>query len=153
MRHPYYLIRRGKYWYYRLNRESGLVRSDGITWHTTGCKNRTDAENFVKDLLADSRYPDVPAKHLSFRKYAAPMLWKTEDLSPAFPPFFRKWLLDFFSSNPFSAQQNELVSLCCAVCKPRRHEVARHLKRTAPSRLRLGVSRLKTLPGRPYRKL
>lgn len=76
MRRPYYLIRRGEYWYYRLNRESGLVKSDGITWHTTGCKNRRDAENFLKDLLADSRYPDAPAKHLSFRKYTAPFsIW------------------------------------------------------------------------------
>jgi len=71
VRRPYYLIRRGEYWYYRLNRESGLVESDGVTWHTTGCKDRRDAENFVKDLLSADRYPDVPAKHLSFRKYAA----------------------------------------------------------------------------------
>jgi integrase len=77
MRRPYYLIRRGEYWYYRLNRESGLIESDGITWHTTGCKDRRDAENFVKDLLAADRYPNVPAKHLSFRKYAAPFfIWE-----------------------------------------------------------------------------
>ena len=72
MRRPYYLIRRGEYWYYRLNRESGLVKSDGITWHTTGCTDRGDAEDLVKDLLAVDRYPDIPAKHLSFRKYANP---------------------------------------------------------------------------------
>ncbi len=76
MRRPYYLIRRGEYWYYRLNRESGLIKSDGITWHTTGCKDRRDAENFIKDLLADYRYSDAPAKHLSFRKYTAPFfIW------------------------------------------------------------------------------
>lgn len=77
MRRPYYLIRRGDYWYYRLNRESGLVKSDGITWHTTGCKDRRKAENFVKKLLADSRTPAAPAKHPSFRKYAAPFfIWE-----------------------------------------------------------------------------
>lgn len=76
MRRPYYLIRRGEHWYYRLNRESGLVKSDGITWHTTGCKDRRDAENFIKDLLSGSPYPDIPVKHLSFRKYAAPFfIW------------------------------------------------------------------------------
>ena len=31
MRRPYYLIRRGEYGYYRLNRESGLVESEGNT--------------------------------------------------------------------------------------------------------------------------
>ena len=66
MRRPYYLIRRGEFWYSRLNRESGLVNSDGVTWHTTGCKDRGDAENFVKDLLAADRYPDVPAKTCRF---------------------------------------------------------------------------------------
>lgn len=76
MRRPYYLIKRGEYWYFRLNRESGLVKSDGITWHTTSCKVRRDAENFIKDLLAESGYPETPVKHLSFLKYAAPFfIW------------------------------------------------------------------------------
>jgi hypothetical protein len=72
MRRLYYLIRRNEYWYYRLNRESGLVESDDVTWHTTGCKNRRDAERFLEDLLAGGRYTDSPARHHSFRQYSTP---------------------------------------------------------------------------------
>ncbi len=64
MRRSYYLIRRGEFWYYRLNRESGLVESDEITWHTTGCKSRKDAESFMEDLFfAGDLYLDTPARH------------------------------------------------------------------------------------------
>ena len=73
MRRPYYLIRRGEYWYYRLNRESGLVKNDGHTWHTTGCKKRKDAESFMEDLLFSGNHsPEKPARHQSFRQYAVP---------------------------------------------------------------------------------
>ena len=57
MRRPYYLIRRGKSWDYRLNRESGLAESDHVTWHTTGCENWQDAESCRKDLLSTGRGP------------------------------------------------------------------------------------------------
>ena len=53
MRRAYYLIQRGGFWYYRLNRESGLVESDEVTWHTTGCESRQDAETYLVDLSAD----------------------------------------------------------------------------------------------------
>lgn len=72
MRRPYYLIRRNEYWYYRINRESGLVESDEVTWHTTGCKIRRDAERFVEDLLAGGRYTDTPARQQMFHQYAQP---------------------------------------------------------------------------------
>jgi hypothetical protein len=62
MRRPYYLIRRGKYWYYRLNRESGLAESDDVTWHMTGCESQQDAEGLLENLLADGRQADAPAK-------------------------------------------------------------------------------------------
>jgi hypothetical protein len=76
MRRPFYLIRRGEYWYYRLNRESGLVESDEYTWHTTGCKSRRDAESYLEDLLAGGRDSDTPAKHQSFCLYASPFfIW------------------------------------------------------------------------------
>ena len=76
MRRPYYLIRRGDFWYYRLNRESSLVHFDDKTWHTTGCKNRRAAENYIADLLASGRNSDTPAKHQTFRRYARPFfMW------------------------------------------------------------------------------
>ncbi|OHD23524.1 MAG: hypothetical protein A2064_03690 [Spirochaetes bacterium GWB1_66_5] len=76
MRRTYYLIQRGGFWYYRLNRESGLVEKDEVTWHTTGCENRHDAENYLEDLLADGHHPDTPAKRQSFLQYSAPFfLW------------------------------------------------------------------------------
>jgi hypothetical protein len=72
MRRAYYLIRRSEFWYYRLNRESGLVESEEVTWHTTGCKDRKDAEDFMEDLLfAGGCCPDTPARHQSFRQYTA----------------------------------------------------------------------------------
>jgi hypothetical protein len=72
MRRPYYLIKRSVYWYYRLNRESGLVENDDVTWHSTGCQYRGDAEQFLEDLLTGGRYTDTPAKYQTFRQYAEP---------------------------------------------------------------------------------
>jgi hypothetical protein len=73
VRRAYYLIRRGGFWYYRLNRESDLVESDEVTWHTTGCESREDAESYLEDLLSDGRHPDTPAKRQSFLQYAVPL--------------------------------------------------------------------------------
>ena len=70
MRRPYYLLRRGEFWYYRLNRESGLVENDDHIWHTTGCQNKRDAERFLEDLLAGGRDIEKPAKYQTFRQYA-----------------------------------------------------------------------------------
>ena len=71
MRRPYYLIKRSVYWYYRLNRESGLVENDDVTWHSTGCQYRGDAEQFLEDLLAGGRDIEKPAKYQIFRQYAS----------------------------------------------------------------------------------
>ena len=54
MKRPYYLIQRNGIWYYRLNKESGLVEQDEKTWHSTGCCDRQDAEAFLKDMLGVS---------------------------------------------------------------------------------------------------
>ena len=51
MRKPFYLHQRGGVWYYRLNRESGLVDQDERIWHSTGFPDRKDAENYVYDIL------------------------------------------------------------------------------------------------------
>jgi integrase len=71
MRRPYYLIKRNEYWYHRLNRESGLVENDDVTWHTTGCQYRGDAEQFLEDLLAGGRDINTPVKHRTSRQYAS----------------------------------------------------------------------------------
>jgi hypothetical protein len=76
MRRPYYLLWRGEFWYYRLNRESGLVESDDHIWHTTGCQNKRDAERFLENLIAGGRYQDTPARNQSFYQYATPFfIW------------------------------------------------------------------------------
>ena len=72
MRRPYYLIKRGEIWYYRLNRTSGLVPSDDKTWHSTSCKSRRKAEEYMADLLASGSEATTPAKHQTFRRYAKP---------------------------------------------------------------------------------
>ena len=55
MRRPFDLTLRGGYWYYRLNKESGLVKEDDQQWRTTGCADRKAAEKHVQKLL-----PAVP---------------------------------------------------------------------------------------------
>ncbi len=76
MRRPFYLKMRGRFWYYRLTGESGLVETDEQRWLTTGCTDREAAERLVQKLL-----PAVPklakAAHLkTFKQYAAPFfLW------------------------------------------------------------------------------
>jgi len=77
VRRPYYLIRRDEFWYYRLNRESGLVESNEVTWHTTGCKIKSDAERFMADLISSGvLYPDTPIRHQTFHQYAKPFfIW------------------------------------------------------------------------------
>ena len=72
MRRPYYLIKRGEIWYYRLNRTSGLVPSDDKIWHSTSCKSRRKAEEYMADLLASGSEATTPAKHQTFRRYAKP---------------------------------------------------------------------------------
>ncbi len=40
MRQPFYLKKRGRFWYYRLNRESGLASDNEENWRATGCTIR-----------------------------------------------------------------------------------------------------------------
>jgi integrase len=63
---PYYLKKRGDFWYYRLNPESGLVEGENRNYISTGCRNRKAAEVFMSDLLSTD--PVLP----SFREYAKP---------------------------------------------------------------------------------
>ena len=66
MKRPYYLIQRNGVWYYRLNKESGLVDHDEKTWHSTGVGSREDAESFLREILGGSH--ELP----TFREYAEP---------------------------------------------------------------------------------
>ena len=66
MKLPFYLKKRGEYWYYRLNPESGLVEGKNLNYLTTGCLTRDAAEAFMADLLGAA--PVLP----SFREYAEP---------------------------------------------------------------------------------
>ncbi|MAG13110.1 MAG: hypothetical protein CMN78_00760 [Spirochaetales bacterium] len=66
MKLPFYLKKRGEYWYYRLNPESGLVEGENLNYLTTGCLTRDAAEAFMADLLGTT--PVLP----SFREYAEP---------------------------------------------------------------------------------
>ena len=76
MRRPYYLLKRGEFWHYRLNRESGLVEGDEFTWHTAGCKIRKNAKSYLADLLVGGRNTDTSAKYQSFCQYAPPFfIW------------------------------------------------------------------------------
>ena len=70
MKRPYYLKRRGDFWYYRLNPESGLVIGENLNYCTTGCRTRAAAEAFMADLLGLDR--ETP----TFRQYAEPFfIW------------------------------------------------------------------------------
>ena len=40
----YYLKKRGPFWYYRLNPESGRVAGENLNYYTTGCRTREAAE-------------------------------------------------------------------------------------------------------------
>ena len=70
MKKPFYLKKRGNFWYYRLNAESGLVSGENLTYYTTGCRTRAAAEAFMADLLGTE--PESP----TFRRYAEPFfIW------------------------------------------------------------------------------
>jgi len=76
MKKPFYLHLRSGVWYYRLNRESGLVDQDERIWHSTGFLDRKDAEDYVFDLLGVRRRNQSEAGEKSFREYAAPFfIW------------------------------------------------------------------------------
>ena len=70
MKRPYYLIQRNGIWYYRLNKESGLVEKDEETWHSTGIGSRKRAESFMQEMLGGST--ELP----TFREYSTPFfIW------------------------------------------------------------------------------
>ncbi len=64
MKRPYYLKKRGDFWYYRLNPESGLVAGENLNYYTTGCRTREAAEAFMADMIGEERETDT------FRGYA-----------------------------------------------------------------------------------
>ena len=72
MKRPFYLVLRGGYWYYRLNKESGIVDDDDPQWRTTGCKDRDAAERFVVNLIDSTSLKNLLARSQTFRQYAAP---------------------------------------------------------------------------------
>ena len=55
VKRPYYLKKRGDFWYYRLNPESGLVTGENLNYYTTGCRTREAAEAFMADMLGQQR--------------------------------------------------------------------------------------------------
>ena len=76
MRKPYYLKLRGQRWYYRLNRESGLVDEDDEHWRATGCTDAVLAERFVEKLISQQLNQRKALELGTFREYAAPFfLW------------------------------------------------------------------------------
>jgi len=64
VKRPYYLKKRGDFWYYRLNPESGLVAGENLNYYTTGCRTREAAEAFMADMLGEER------ESSTFRCYA-----------------------------------------------------------------------------------
>jgi len=57
VKRPYYLKKRGAYWYYRLNPESGLITGENLNYYTTGCRTREEAEAFTADMLREKHTP------------------------------------------------------------------------------------------------
>ena len=77
MKRPFYLSMRGNYWYYRLNKESGIIEQDDLQWRTTGCADRDAAERFVANLIDSTPQIDLPTRSQTFRQYASPFfIWE-----------------------------------------------------------------------------
>ena len=72
MKRPFYLKLRGRFWYLRLNKSSGIVNEDEQVWRATGCTGRDAAERFVVNLIASSPHTYLPVLLKSFRDYAEP---------------------------------------------------------------------------------
>ena len=64
VKRPYYIKKRGAFWYYRLNPESGLITGENLNYYTTGYRTREAAEAFMADMLGEER--ETP----TFRCYA-----------------------------------------------------------------------------------
>ena len=69
---PFYLHQRGGVWYYRLNRDSGIVDRDERIWHSTGFSDRKGTENYVFDFLGIKREVESGSIGPTFREYSAP---------------------------------------------------------------------------------
>jgi hypothetical protein len=66
VKRPYYLKKRGDFWYYRLNSESGLTAGEDLNYHTTECCTRPEAKAFMADMLWER-----PEKHMLKDPFAA----------------------------------------------------------------------------------
>ena len=55
VKRPYYLKKRGDFWYYRLNPEAGLVAGENLNYYRTGCRTREAAAAFMADMLGEER--------------------------------------------------------------------------------------------------
>ena len=76
MKRPFYLKLRGNFWYFRLNKESGLVEEDEQRRRATGCTDRGAAEQYVVNLTYAGHQKNLPAKLKTFRQYSMPFfLW------------------------------------------------------------------------------
>ena len=76
MKRPFYLKLRGDYWYFRLNKESGIVEEDEQHWRATGCTDREAAERFIVNLIGFSPQSTQPAHLKTFRQYSLPFfIW------------------------------------------------------------------------------
>jgi hypothetical protein len=110
VKRPYYLKKRGSFWYYRLNTESGLVAGENLNYYTTGCRTREEAEAFMADMLGEER--ETP----TFRSYAEPFfIWgkcphirrvleETGRFTQRYARIQRGWLEKYIFSDPFAPQ-------------------------------------------------
>ena len=108
MKRPYYLKKRGPFWYYRLNPESGLVAGENLNYYTTGCRTREAAEAFMADMLGEER--ETP----TFRCYAGPFfIWgecphirrvleETGRFTQRYARIQRGWLEKYIFSDPLA---------------------------------------------------
>lgn len=70
MKQPFYFKMRGRYWYFRLNEESGIVDVDEQRWRATGCTDREAAERYVVSFIGGSPKTAKPAYLKTFREYS-----------------------------------------------------------------------------------
>jgi hypothetical protein len=52
---PYYFKKRGAFWYYRLNPESGHITEENLNYYTTECRMQAAVEAFMSDMLCEER--------------------------------------------------------------------------------------------------
>ena len=72
MKRPFYLKLRGRFWYYRLTAESGVIEDDDERWLTTGCTDREAAEQYVVGLISGSPQTAKLPHLKTFQEYSIP---------------------------------------------------------------------------------